>query len=103
MYFLWDVIYESIKKHLSRCAYKGCAKLTNIIPRLNSHSFWQKGRRPFLGHSLGLDTVGVELDERGRIPVDDHFKVKSSSGNIFAIGDVVPGPMLAHKVDSPSP
>lgn len=57
------------------------------------------GRRPFLGHGLGLDTVGIELDERGRIPVDQHFKVKSSEGNIFAIGDVIPGPMLAHKAE----
>lgn len=56
------------------------------------------GRRPFLGHGLGLDKVGIDLDERGRIPVDEHFKTKSSSGNIFAIGDVIPGPMLAHKV-----
>lgn len=53
-----------------------------------------------MGHSLGLDKVDIQLDERGRIPVDDHFKVKSSSGNIFAIGDVIPGPMLAHKVGS---
>lgn len=51
-----------------------------------------------MGHGLGLDKVGIDLDERGRIPVDEHFKTKSSSGNIFAIGDVIPGPMLAHKV-----
>ena len=47
---------------------------------------------------MGLDAVGVELDERGRIVVDKHFKTKATSGNIFAIGDVIPGPMLAHKV-----
>ena len=56
------------------------------------------GRRPFLGESLGLDNVGVELDERGRIKVDKHFRTTATSGNIFAIGDVIPGPMLAHKV-----
>lgn len=51
-----------------------------------------------MGHGLGLDKVGIDLDDRGRIEVDDHFRTKSSSGNIFAIGDVIPGPMLAHKV-----
>ena len=55
------------------------------------------GRRPFVGHGLGLDKVGVELDNRGRIIVDSHFKTKAPSDNIFAIGDVIPGPMLAHK------
>ena len=60
------------------------------------------GRRPFLGHGLGLDNVGVELDERGRIIVDDKFKTKAPAGNIFAIGDVIPGPMLAHKVTEKS-
>jgi len=57
------------------------------------------GRKPFLGHGLGLEAAGVELDERGRIVVDKHFKTKSPAGNIFAIGDVIPGPMLAHKAE----
>jgi pyruvate/2-oxoglutarate dehydrogenase complex dihydrolipoamide dehydrogenase (E3) component len=43
-----------------------------------------------------LEKVGVELDNRGRIKVDDHFK--TTVDNIFAIGDVIQGPMLAHKV-----
>lgn len=44
---------------------------------------------------LGLDTVGIELDPRGRIPIDDHFKTYVRG--IYAVGDVVRGPMLAHK------
>lgn len=47
---------------------------------------------------LALDKVGVELDRRGRVEVDGHFKTTAPSGNIFAIGDVIDGPMLAHKV-----
>ncbi len=47
---------------------------------------------------LDLQKVGVELDRRGRIQVDEHFKSTAPSGNIFAIGDVIDGPMLAHKV-----
>jgi len=44
---------------------------------------------------LGLESVGIETDARGRITVDEHFA--TSAQNIFAIGDVIPGPMLAHK------
>src|SRR5690606_16430843 len=44
---------------------------------------------------LGLDAVGIELDERGFVPVDDHCR--TSVPGLFAIGDVVRGPMLAHK------
>lgn len=53
------------------------------------------GRRPFTD-GLGLEKVGIELD-KGRIPVDDHLKTKVD--NIYAIGDVVRGAMLAHKAE----
>lgn len=46
---------------------------------------------------LGLENVGIELDERGRIPVDALFR--TSARGVYAIGDVVPGPMLAHKAE----
>lgn len=44
---------------------------------------------------LGCEAVGLELDERGRIKVDDHCR--SNLPNVWAVGDVVRGPMLAHK------
>jgi dihydrolipoyl dehydrogenase len=44
---------------------------------------------------LGLDSIGLELDARGRIPVDEHFR--TSVSGFYAIGDVIAGPMLAHK------
>lgn len=47
--------------------------------------------------SLGLEALGVTLDERGRINVDEHFA--TSVANIYAIGDVIRGPMLAHKAE----
>ena len=53
------------------------------------------GRRPYTD-GLGLDKVGIELD-KGKIPVDDHLKTKVD--NIYAIGDVVRGAMLAHKAE----
>jgi len=46
---------------------------------------------------LGLENVGIEADKRGRIPVNDHFE--TSTPGIFAIGDVIAGPMLAHKAE----
>ena len=53
------------------------------------------GRRPYT-EGLGLEALGVSL-ERGRIVIDDHFK--SSVSGLYAIGDVVRGPMLAHKAE----
>lgn len=46
---------------------------------------------------LGLENVGIELGPRGVIPVNEHFETKVPG--IFAIGDVIPGPMLAHKAE----
>ena len=46
---------------------------------------------------LGLENVGIETDERGRIAVNDHLQ--TAVPNIYAIGDVVRGAMLAHKAE----
>lgn len=46
---------------------------------------------------LGLDSVGIALDNRGRVPVNAHFQ--TSVPSIFAIGDVITGAMLAHKAE----
>ncbi len=54
------------------------------------------GRRAFTD-GLGLDTVGVRTDERGRIVINSHFA--TNVPGIYAIGDVVAGPMLAHKAE----
>lgn len=54
------------------------------------------GRKPHT-ENLGLDAVGVVLDNRGRIQVNE--KLQTNIPNIFAIGDVIAGPMLAHKAE----
>ena len=54
------------------------------------------GRVPFTGN-LGLETVGVTLDKRGRVVTDAHYK--TNVGSIYAIGDVREGAMLAHKAE----
>jgi dihydrolipoamide dehydrogenase len=54
------------------------------------------GRAPQTEH-LGLESVGIELHKKGTIPVNDHFA--TSADGIYAIGDVIAGPMLAHKAE----
>jgi dihydrolipoamide dehydrogenase len=46
---------------------------------------------------LGAETIGLKLDERGMVVVDDHCK--TNLPNVWAVGDVVRGPMLAHKAE----
>ena len=54
------------------------------------------GRRPYTDN-LGLENVGIEKDEKGRINVNDHFETQVPG--IYAIGDVIKGAMLAHKAE----
>jgi dihydrolipoamide dehydrogenase len=54
------------------------------------------GRRPYT-EGLGLEAVGVARDNRGVVTVDSNFK--TNVDGVYAIGDVVPGPMLAHKAE----
>ncbi|WP_420339040.1 dihydrolipoyl dehydrogenase [Roseibium sp.] len=54
------------------------------------------GRRAYT-EGLGLDQVGVVVDDRGRVQIDNHYK--TNVDGIYAIGDVVVGPMLAHKAE----
>src|SRR5204862_8319599 len=53
-------------------------------------------RRPF-SDGVVADKVGVEFDEKKRIKVDKHFRTNVEG--IYAIGDVIAGPMLAHKAE----
>lgn len=52
------------------------------------------GRKAYT-EGLNADAAGVKIDDRGRIEVNDHLQ--TATKNIFAIGDVIKGPMLAHK------
>ena len=55
------------------------------------------GRRPAVD-GLGLEELGVTRDQRGRVQVNDQFQ--TSIPGIYAIGDLIPGPMLAHKAEA---
>jgi len=54
------------------------------------------GRKPYT-HGLGLEDIGVALNERGYIVVGERYE--TSITGVYAIGDVIPGPMLAHKAE----
>ncbi|WP_323758355.1 dihydrolipoyl dehydrogenase [Roseivirga sp.] len=54
------------------------------------------GRKPYT-EGLGLENIGITPDDRGRIEVDEHLKTKVD--NVYAIGDVIKGAMLAHKAE----
>ena len=61
-----------------------------------SHVLVSIGRRPNT-EGLGLDEAGLQLNQRGQIETDHSFK--TAVAGIWAIGDVIPGPMLAHKAE----
>lgn len=54
------------------------------------------GRRPY-SNGLGLEDIGVAVSERGQIKTDSHWK--TNVAGVYAIGDVIDGPMLAHKAE----
>ena len=54
------------------------------------------GRKPY-ADGLGLEEAGIKTDKAGRVEIDDHFR--ASVSGVYAIGDVVAGPMLAHKAE----
>jgi dihydrolipoamide dehydrogenase len=96
------------KKVTGAKALKASAKLT-LVPASSSGSgdaeeetltadrvLVSIGRRPFT-QGLGLEAVGVTRDGAGRIETDAHFK--TNVDGIYAIGDVIAGPMLAHKAE----
>lgn len=98
---------EKIKFHLSSKVFDVKANETNVIVKAENKSgetlefvsdycLVSVGRKPYT-ENLGLKSVGVITDDLGRITIDRQFK--TSNENIFAIGDVVSGPMLAHKAE----
>jgi dihydrolipoamide dehydrogenase len=54
------------------------------------------GRKPYT-ENLGLEKIGIAMDDKGRVLVNDHMQ--TNVDNVFAIGDVVRGAMLAHKAE----
>src|SRR5437867_2031497 len=79
----------------SRVANGGCVvELEGTEPITCDRVLVAVGRVPQTDH-LGLESVGIELHKKGTIPVNDHFA--TSADGVYAIGDAIAGPMLAHK------
>jgi dihydrolipoamide dehydrogenase len=74
---------------------KAEAKDGKVLELKGDYCLVSIGRRPYT-EGLGLEKLGIETD-RGQIPVDDYLKTKVD--NIYAIGDVIKGAMLAHKAE----
>jgi dihydrolipoamide dehydrogenase len=85
----------SLENKGKEIALKAEDKSGKVLELKGDYCLVSIGRRPFTD-GLGLDKVGIET-VKGQIPVDDHLKTKVD--NIYAIGDVVRGAMLAHKAE----
>ena len=75
---------------------KGVVRCEGRDPIIADRVLVAVGRIPNT-QELGLETTGIQLDPRGRIEVDPHFR--TSVAGHYAIGDVIKGPMLAHKAE----
>ncbi|MGY6549555.1 MAG: dihydrolipoyl dehydrogenase [Roseinatronobacter sp.] len=87
----------------SATASKGKAKVSYKLRKDDSAHMLEAdtvllatGRRPYVG-GLGLDALGIKMTARGQIATDRHYK--TSLDGIYAIGDAIEGPMLAHKAE----
>ena len=87
----------------SASATKGKAKVSYKLRKDDSDHVLEAdcvllatGRRPFVD-GLGLEALGVAMTKRGQIAADKHYK--TSVDGVYAIGDVIEGPMLAHKAE----
>lgn len=90
-------IHLGAKVKSARAAGHGCiVEVEGMPPIACDRVLAATGRRPATD-DLGLETVGITTDKRGWIPVDDHFR--TSAAGVWAIGDCIPGPMLAHKAE----
>jgi dihydrolipoamide dehydrogenase len=90
-------IHLGAKVKSARAVGAGCVVEVEGLPSLEcDRVLAATGRRPATD-DLGLETVGIAADKRGWIPVDDHFRTTASG--VWAIGDCIPGPMLAHKAE----
>ena len=94
-FFLSHEVYE-VERNGDSVNIKAKNKNGDIVNFDSDYCLVSVGRKPYT-EGLGLENVNVETEESGKIIIDKHFK--TSEENIYAIGDVVNGPMLAHKAE----
>ena len=94
-FYLSSKVFD-VKSNDSNVIVKAENKSGEILEFISDYCLVSVGRKPYT-ENLGLDSVGIDTDKLGRIIIDRQFK--TSNKDIFAIGDVVSGPMLAHKAE----
>ena len=94
-FFLSHEVYE-VERNGNSVNIKAKNKNGDIVNFDSDYCLVSVGRKPYT-EGLGLENVNVETEKSGKIIIDNHFK--TSAENIYAIGDVVNGPMLAHKAE----
>ena len=94
-FYLSSKVFD-VKSNDSNVIVKAENKSGEILEFVSDYCLVSVGRKPYT-ENLGLNSVGVDTDKFGRIIIDRQFK--TTNNNIFAIGDVVNGPMLAHKAE----
>jgi len=86
----------SVEREGDTVVVKATDKKNRAIEFSGDYCLVSVGRKAYT-KGLGLEKVGVEVNERGQVSVNDHLQTNIS--NIYAIGDVVKGAMLAHKAE----
>ncbi len=86
----------AVDKKAKNVTVKAENKKGELVELKGDYCLVSIGRRPYTD-GLGLENAGVKMDDRGRVEVDDHLR--TNVDNIYAIGDVVKGAMLAHKAE----
>ncbi len=87
---------KSVERKGNEVIVKADDKKGNEVTFTGDYCLVSVGRRPYTD-GLNAEAAGVKLDDRGRVEVNDHLQTNVS--NIYAIGDVVRGAMLAHKAE----
>ena len=87
---------KSVERNGDEVVVKADDKKGNEVEFKGDYCLVSVGRRPYTD-GLNVEAAGVKLDERGRVEVNGHLQ--TSASNIYAIGDVVKGAMLAHKAE----
>ncbi len=87
---------KSVERNGDEITVKADDKKGNEIELKGDYCLVSVGRRPYTD-GLNAEAAGVELDDKGRVKVNDHLQTNVE--NIYAIGDVVRGAMLAHKAE----
>lgn len=94
--FLTSTKVKSVERNGDEITVKADDKKDKEVELKGDYCLVSVGRRPYTD-GLNADAAGIQMDEKGRVQVNDHLQTNVE--NIYAIGDVVRGAMLAHKAE----